>query len=149
MAKDYANIYCLSKEDFDNLKKDKKYWEDLPPGAQRFANNILSDIKNKELPYVLSIEGEFGNGKTHFITRFCEHIKDSGIESIYINAFKFDYTDPLLCIIKQMSQIFEEDLSFKEKMPRVLAFLVKVASKRAFGYASNEIEDFYRTFLKT
>jgi hypothetical protein len=109
LRKDNANIYSLPKEDFDELRKDKKYLEDWSPGARQFADNILDNIKTKELPYVISVEGDFGTGKTHFITRFCEYVKDDGISAVYIDAFRYCYLDPFFCITKQLTSHFKKD----------------------------------------
>jgi chromosomal replication initiation ATPase DnaA len=62
---------------------------------------------NRELPYVMSIEGGFGSGKTYFITRFCEYIRDNGINTIYLNCESCDYKiDPIFHIVKEVMRFF-------------------------------------------
>jgi hypothetical protein len=148
MSKDQANIYELSKEDFERLKNGKKYWENLPSVVKKFGESILNDIRVKELPHVMSVEGGFGSGKTHFITRFCEHLKDEGIDAIYINAWKYDYSDPLLCITKQIYQFFKQDSSFKEKALKLLAVSVKIGLKKFSPFFADEIEKVLKIFLE-
>ncbi|MDR0942312.1 MAG: KAP family NTPase [Holosporales bacterium] len=110
MRKDEANIYSWPKKEFEEFVNGKKYWEDLSPGAREFAEQILRDIRIRELPYVLSIEGGFGTGKTHFITRFCEYVKNEGkIKAVYMSAFEYDYVaNPMICITESIIREFGE-----------------------------------------
>ncbi len=124
MRKDSANFYNLDKDEQKAIKK-KGILEDLPVGSQDFAKSIEKIIKTQELPYVMSIEGDFGTGKTYFATRFCEYIKKEKIDSIYINAFKYEYIkNPMICITKEICKIFEAS-GIKNKISKKLKTLLK------------------------
>lgn len=106
--KDKSNFYKLSEEERKQLQEDgdvciddkgnivkdgqklKKYMEDLLLCAYGYLKNIEKDIKEKELPYVMSIEAGFGSGKTHFVTRLCQYLIDNGIKTIYFNALEYE-----------------------------------------------------------
>jgi hypothetical protein len=123
MKKDRPNFQSLSEEEREEIIKNKKYWEDSPPGIKEFAESIFNDIKNKELPYVMSIEGGFGTGKTHFVTRFFAHMEGQGEKVVYLDAGKYDYLQPLLCITKQMYQCLGKDGNFKDRAMKLLGAL--------------------------
>lgn len=125
--RDKANFYKLSKEEQEQLKEDgeiciddngnitsegqrlKKYAEDLLPCAYGYLKNIEKDIRGKELPYVMSIEGDFGSGKTHFATRLCQYLRDYSIDTIYLNALEYDNIDPKLAILDVVSKNCKEN----------------------------------------
>ena len=138
--KDRANFFKLPDSDRKQLQEDgeicidnkgniaktgsklKKYMEDLPPSAYGYVRNIERDIEEqKGCPYVMSIEAEYGSGKTHFVTRLCQYLTDNKINAIYFSAFEYENIDPKLAILyaiskgsgvfKNLFQFFEELLS--------------------------------------
>ena len=131
---DYGEI-CI--DDNGNIVNDghklKKYMEDLLPCAYGYLKNIERDIKAKELPYVMSIEGGFGSGKTHFVTRLCQYLRDDGINAIYFNAFEYDNTiDPKLAILDAISKEHGEN-SLLNKLHQTFETLKKSISINCMG----------------
>ena len=128
--KDKSNFYKLSEKERKQLQKDgdvciddkenivehgqrlKKYLEDLLPCAYGYLKNIERDIKEKELPYVMSIEAGFGSGKTHFVTRLCQYLRDNGIDTIYLDAFDYDDMNPKLAVLDAISKSHEKNTLF-------------------------------------
>ncbi len=110
MPKNYANIYKLSKQDFEN--ETQNLWANSIPNAQANAEMLTQEICNEETPFVLSVEAPYGMGKTYFFTRFCEHLKKNGIPCIYISAWENDYApSPFLYLLKEILNFFDEELS--------------------------------------
>lgn len=93
-------------QDNDSPKEElKKYMESLPPSAYKYLKGIQSNIeKRREIPYVMSIEGGFGSGKTHFVTRLCQYMMDQGIDAVYFNAFEYDTINPKGAVLDAISK---------------------------------------------
>lgn len=122
--KDRSNFYKLPESEQKRLQEDsevyidnngdiitssdgerlKKYMEDLSSCAYGYLKNIEKDIREKELPYVMSIEAGFGSGKTHFVTRLCQYLRDNKITAVYLDAFEYDNIDPKLAILDAISK---------------------------------------------
>lgn len=96
-----GNLVNANNKEAERLKK---YMEDLIPCSYGYLKNIEKDIMEQELPYVMSIEGDFGSGKTHFITRFVQYLEDKGISSIYFNALDCDILSPTIAILNVISK---------------------------------------------
>ncbi len=99
----------------------KKYMEELLPCAYGYLKSIIRDIERKELPYVISIEGGFGSGKTHFVTRLCQYIRDTGTKAIYFNAFEYDTIAPKIAILDAILK--------NEQMGTVERFFKKIVDR--------------------
>lgn len=93
----------VDDDSIPNAEPIKKYMESLPPYAYKYLMGIRSKIKKrKEVPYVMSIEGGFGSGKTHFVTCFCQYMMDYGMEVVYFSAFEYDSINPKIAILETM-----------------------------------------------
>lgn len=63
---------------------------------------------------VLSIDGEWGSGKTTFI-RMWEAMLGDEYKTIYFNAWESDYNeDPFISIISQLKDVSKDDKTFKK-----------------------------------
>lgn len=144
MSKDIANIYDLP----DNLlaKYKENPWPDneTRPGTKEFATKFKQEIINTSTPYVLALEGGYGVGKTYFITRFCEHLRnknfdeDISIDSIYLNLWENDYVaNPFPVIASQIISVLdpthEQQESIKENAIKITNNLLKFGAKLASG----------------
>ena len=73
------------------------------PADNPFANDLLSTraraealtllIGRARTPYVLSIDAQWGNGKTTFLNMFMQHLMNDGFAVIEFNAWENDFTD--------------------------------------------------------
>lgn len=80
------------------------------------ANNLIILIKSIEQPFVLSINGDWGTGKTIFVKMFKALLHNEGMNTIYFNAWKHDfYSDPLVCFINEIENSINEHFSGREK----------------------------------
>lgn len=98
---------------------------------------------------VLSINGEWGTGKTTFVKMWVEYMKRLGYRTIYFNAWETDYIeDPFIAILGELHQVFNTDENFTKicsSIGRIMLGLgkmtTKIALKTAIGLTSDEIDD--------
>lgn len=83
-------------------------WGDDVLGRKDIASRLTKLIQNQKEPFVISIDGGWGTGKTFLLKRWQASLKDQGVEAIYFNAWEDDFCDdPLLAILGQMSEHFK------------------------------------------
>lgn len=90
------------------------------------AENLTKIIESKSKPMVISLDSEWGTGKTTFVTMWKELLDNdenynSKFSTLYFNAWEHDYIkDPLLAIFSEVeSQIKEEDSELKKKLDKI------------------------------
>ena len=87
-------ICCKNTEkevDKDNI------WSDDLFERQKVANNFTKIIESIEQPYVLSINSRYGSGKTFFLKRWAEDLKQKGEHVVFFNAWNCDFIEkPLI-----------------------------------------------------
>ena len=68
---------------------------------------ILTQIvQNYSDSFVLSINGEWGTGKTTFMTMWAAYLKQQEITSIYFNAWENDFiSDPMIALLGELQQL--------------------------------------------
>lgn len=72
-------------------------WSDDLFERQKVANNFTKIIESIEQPYVLSINSRYGSGKTFFLKRWAEDLKQKGEHVIFFNAWNCDFIEkPLI-----------------------------------------------------
>lgn len=90
-------------------------WSDDKLKRQKVAEDfteILKGINNQ--PFVLSIDSSYGTGKTFFIKRWVEDLKNVGTMACYYNAWNTDYqSDPLVPFVNAVIKQFPKDISDK------------------------------------
>ena len=107
-------------------------WQDDVLGRAKIAEKLTNLIRNQRDPFVISIDGHWGTGKTFLLKRWQKDLENKGFRVIYFNAWEDDFCDdPLLSIIGQLSEYFEEGKlkSFAEQAARIaVPLLVKNVS---------------------
>ncbi len=84
-------------------------WADDVLGREQIASRLTNLIRNQSLPFVISIHGQWGTGKTFLLKRWQKDLENRGFKAIYFNAWEDDFCDdPLLAILGQMSETFKE-----------------------------------------
>lgn len=90
------------------------------------ADNLTKIIESQNKPMVISLDSEWGTGKTTFVTMWKELLDNnnnynSKFKTLYFNAWEHDYIkDPLLAIFSEIeSQIKEEDSKLKKQLDNV------------------------------
>ncbi|EJN6826666.1 NTPase KAP [Vibrio cidicii] len=91
------------------------------------------DTGDQKRNYVLNLNAEWGAGKTYFLKRWSEDIKEH-YPVVYIDAWKKDYSDdPLMTVISSIieqlrKQAGKDKNSIEFKVPRKLIGLLKAAA---------------------
>ena len=94
-------------------------WQDDELGREQIAERLTKLIRNQHEPFIISIDGQWGSGKTFLLKRWQRDLENDGFRAIYYNAWEDDFCDdPLLSIIGQMSEQFKEG-KFKESAEQV------------------------------
>jgi len=84
-------------------------WQDDMLGRAEIAEELTDLIRNQSDPFVISIDGQWGTGKTFLLKRWQKDLETAGFKAIYFNAWEDDFCDdPLLSIIGQLSEQFKE-----------------------------------------
>lgn len=89
-------------------------WSDDELGRQQVAQRLTNFIQNQTAPFVISIDGHWGTGKTFLLKRWHQDLENRNYKAIYFNAWEDDFCDdPLLAILGQLADYFKET-GFKE-----------------------------------
>ena len=65
--------------------------------------NLTNIIRGIQLPFVFSIEGPWGTGKTSFIKMWKQYLENNNFIAIYFNAWENDFNDdPINIFIKEI-----------------------------------------------
>lgn len=90
------------------------------------AENLTKIIDSQNDSIVISLDSEWGTGKTTFVTMWKDMLDsnekyNSKFETLYFNAWENDYIkDPLLAIFSEMEkQIHEEDSELKKGIDKI------------------------------
>ena len=84
-------------------------WNDDVLGRRDLAARLTRLIQSQKAPFVISIDGSWGTGKTFLLHRWQKELKCQSFRAIYFNAWEDDFCDdPLLAILGQMSEDFKE-----------------------------------------
>ena len=128
-------------------------WVDDVLGREQIASRLTNLIRNQSLPFVISIHGQWGTGKTFLLKRWQKDLENRGFKAIYFNAWEDDFCDdPLLAILGQMSETFKEG-KLKTLTQQVIQTGITLFKKNALSILYNktgitlETEQGERNFL--
>ena len=95
-------------------------WRDDALGRAEVAARLTNLIEGMREPFVISIDGSWGTGKTFLLKRWHRDLENKGFRAIYFNAWEDDFCDdPFLAMFGQLSEHFREG-SFKDQVRDVL-----------------------------
>lgn len=90
------------------------------------AENLTKIIESQNDSIVISLDSEWGTGKTTFVTMWKDMLDsdekyNNKFKTLYFNAWENDYIkDPLLAIFSEMEkQIHEDDSKFKKQVDKI------------------------------
>ena len=95
-------------------------WADDALRRSDVAEKLTKLISGQSDPFVISLHGQWGTGKTFLLKRWQKQLENDGFQAIYFNAWEDDFCDdPLVAIIGQLSEFLElkklQELSGKIK----------------------------------
>lgn len=140
-------------EDRSTTFDEKDVWaDDCFKDRDDVSLHLYGIVSGQEHPLTICLNGEWGSGKTFFLTRFAENYKKCKPEGrvIYFNAWQDDFLDdPLVAIISQLRSVVKDSesalyASIKSAAAPCLAKIglsvVKQVAKKVTGVDVNEIE---------
>ena len=108
--------------------KEKPFENDLLK-RQQYANVLTQIIKNTEGGFTLSINADWGYGKTTFVKMWEKVLQNQGYTTIYFNAWESDFVaDPMMALVDGLREGFDSEDLPQEKLQLLQAFL-KAATK--------------------
>lgn len=131
-------------------------WEGDKLDREKIAKRLTNIVEDQDAPFVISLDGRWGTGKTFLLKRWQAQLVEDGFEAIYFNAWEDDFCDdPLLAIIGQLTEHFQEG-RLKAMAARIGEVALPILTGRLLG-VSLKREDLsrkdlltdYRTQLKT
>lgn len=126
----------LMVEDSDGFRNDVLQ-------RQQFGDALSNLVTRSTDELVISLDGKWGEGKTTFVRMWQGLLKEKGIPSIYIDAFKNDYTEDafisiasaITSYVDQHSAESQKSSAFKNKAKKVgvrlLSWTAKIGIKAA------------------
>lgn len=82
-------------------------WKDDELDRKPIADNLTNLIRDQKNPFVVSVSGDWGTGKTFLLRRWQVQLEKDGFRAIYFNAWQDDFCDdPLVAIIGQLAEYF-------------------------------------------
>lgn len=79
-------------------------WGDDVLDRNKIADRLASVVREQEAPFVISVDGRWGTGKTFLLKRWQQDLDNQGWQAIYYNAWEDDFAgDPLLSVTGQLS----------------------------------------------
>lgn len=113
-------------------------WQDDALDRAKIAERLTNLVRNQRDPFVISIDGQWGTGKTFLLKRWQKDLEREGFSAIYFNAWEDDFCDdPLLAIIGQLSEHFRGS-RFKEVVLKVGRTAVQLIKKNVLTEISRQ-----------
>ena len=110
-------------------------WADDLLNRSEIATRLTNLIATQTPPLSISLDGEWGTGKSFLLLRWKEQLRKEGFEAIYFNAWEDDFCDdPLLAILGQIQETFKED-RLKALMQQVTRTGLKLAKRNLISVA--------------
>ena len=148
------SVFQFKLEDRSTTFDEKNVWaDDCFKDRDDVSRHLDGIVSGQERPLTICLNGEWGSGKTFFLTRFAENYNKRNPEgrAIYFNAWQDDFLDdPLLAIISQLQSAVKSEsesklyASIKSAAAPCLAkiglSIAKQVAKKATGVDVDEIE---------
>ncbi len=133
----------------ENEEKDKRTWEGDKFQRKSEAEFLTLYLTQKfehanqfqGQSFVLNLNAEWGFGKTYFLSKWEEHLKNSGYAVAHFDAWKNDFSDsPLLCFISEVRSTLKDLVKSSKSAKPITKTKQQVISK-----ALSKINEFAKT----
>ena len=93
-------------------------FEDCELEREKYADNLSRIIENYPSGFVMALNNRWGDGKTFFVNRWRQKLKNEGLQVVYYNAWEDDYSEnALVSIISEITEDIETpDTKLLEKL---------------------------------
>jgi len=109
------SAFQFKLEDRSTTFDEKDVWaDDCFKDRDDVSRHLDGIVSGQERPLTICLNGEWGSGKTFFLTRFAENYNKKKPEgrAIYFNAWQDDFLDdPLVAIISQLRNVVKDSES--------------------------------------
>lgn len=96
-------------------------------GRKQCAPVLKSIIQACPAGFVISVDGQWGSGKTTFMKMWKAYLENDGYKTIYYNAWESDYMeDPLLSLIAEIRNV-DKNKEAKDQMKDIVSNVSKIA----------------------
>ena len=114
----------------------KDPWSDDVLDRKDIGFRLTSIVREQDQPFVISVDGGWGTGKTFLLKRWKQDLRSQGQswQAIYYNAWEDDFSDdPLLAILAKLQESLEKGKfrSFVEKVVEAGRPLLRPAASLA------------------
>lgn len=127
----------LNCKEMDIEISNQKPFQNDKLNREPFANVLTHIIDTySDTGCVLSLNGEWGSGKTTFVRMWQQHLKNRNYKTLYFNAWKNDcLDDPLIAIMGELKEVFNKNGNFE----KVVTYGSKIFIKMLEAYIHNKI----------
>ena len=124
-------------------------WHDDVLDRKDIAERLTSIVRGQVAPFVISLDGRWGTGKTFLLKRWQQDLENQGWQAIYYNAWEDDFAnDPLLSVTGQLSEHFKKGALWAKarKLGGLVApFVQPVASAASIATTGAPLPNIRRT----
>ncbi|HEY4846989.1 MAG TPA: P-loop NTPase fold protein [Methylocella sp.] len=109
----------------DNNSESKDPWINDVLGRKHLSERLRSVLSRITDWPVVNLSGEFGTGKTFFVTGLAKDLQSVGLPCVFIDAWKTDFADdPFLVVISEITEQLSEQ-GFIDRKKTVTQFGAK------------------------
>ena len=102
---------------------DDNPWADDKLARKACAEKLTAVIQGQIAPMTISVNGEWGSGKTFMLKRWQKQLTKDGYTAIYFNAWEDDFlADPLVAILGQLQSVLISKLGDQVKKELSVAY---------------------------
>lgn len=102
-------------------------WEDDVLNRKDIADDFTNILLSLPTPHVVSINAEYGMGKSFFVERWAKCLKQEGHTVLFFNAWENDFSDdPLMAFVVDLQEQLSADLGFEKTSPTMKGLLESV-----------------------
>jgi hypothetical protein len=114
-------------------------FEDCELEREKYADNLTRIIENYPSGFVMALNNRWGDGKTFFVNRWRQKLKNEGFQVVYYNAWEDDYSEnALVSIIGEIT----EDIETPNKK------LLEKLIEKGTGLFVRSLPIFFKAFAK-
>lgn len=100
---------CQKIQDLEIDKQD--IWKDDILNRKEVAEDFTRILADAQQPFVVSVDASYGMGKTFFLKRWQEQLRQDGHQVAFFNAWNTDWEkEPLVPFIKTIIDSFSKDI---------------------------------------
>lgn len=104
---------------------------------EQAAKAMTQIVKHTQSGYTLSINADWGYGKTTFVKMWNVELQKEGYKTIYFNAWESDFVaDPMMALIDGLREGFDSKDLPQEKLQKLFAFwdvIIRIAKEIPVG----------------